>query len=255
MPALPVARARQRELTRASLGDRFVGDAGDRLGAEAFEQHRLGLRARQAARLEIEGLLGIERGDRRAVTAEHVVGEDLEFGLGVHLRLGREQDRLRLHRAVGLLRAALDDDLALENADALVGDDGAIEFAADPMGRGVNHLQRRVGAIAAIDQREAAEIDLRLVARLLDEQLTAVERPAGDQREGGKFGALRQFAGLGLDMQPGVVPDRDDMGDFGARRDSERGRDVALRRRAGAEEATRRNSRARPPPRSRAIVE
>ena len=78
----------------------------------------LRLRSRHAARLQIEQLLGIERADRRAVAADDVVGENLELGLVVHRRVRRQQDRLRLHAAVGLLRAWPDDHLALKHADA-----------------------------------------------------------------------------------------------------------------------------------------
>ena len=81
---------------------------------------------------QIEHLLGIERSDRRAVPAHDVVGEDLKLRLLIHLRPRRQQNGLRLHRAIGLLRRLLDDDLPLKHADRVVVDDRAIEFAARP---------------------------------------------------------------------------------------------------------------------------
>ena len=91
------------------------------------------------------------------MAADHIVGEDLEFRLRVHLRPRRQQNGLRLHRSVGLLRRSLDDDLALKDANRVVVDDRAIEFAARPARRGMNDLQRRVGAPVAVDQRQSAE--------------------------------------------------------------------------------------------------
>jgi hypothetical protein len=50
------------------------------------------------------------------VRAFHVVGVDLEFGLGEELRVIVQKQRLADLVAVGLLRAGLHEDLALEHA-------------------------------------------------------------------------------------------------------------------------------------------
>ena len=95
--------------------------------------------------------------------------------------LGRQQDRLRLHAAVGLLRVRLDDHLALEHAGRLVGDDMPVEFAALAARRGVDDLERRVGVAASVEQAEAAEPDFAPVADEPDENLPAHQRAAGDE--------------------------------------------------------------------------
>jgi hypothetical protein len=43
------------------------------------------------------------------VPADDIVSEDLEFRLLVHLRPRRQQDSLRLHRPIGLLRRLADE--------------------------------------------------------------------------------------------------------------------------------------------------
>ena len=73
-------------------------------------------------------------------------------GFLIHLRAGREKNSLRLHRAIGLLRRFLNDNLSLKHSDRVIVDNRAIEFAARPSRRGMNDLQRRVGASGAVDK-------------------------------------------------------------------------------------------------------
>ncbi len=113
----PAGRARRRNDARNRLRQRFVADAGRsprrrKLRAASLPPASFGM----PRALQIEDLLRVDRGDGRAVAADDVVGEDLELGLRVHLRLRRQEHGLRLHRAVGLLRAWRDDDLALKDA-------------------------------------------------------------------------------------------------------------------------------------------
>ena len=81
-------------------------DAFDRLADEGLDHQRLGLLGRDAARPQIEQQILVERAGGRAVAALHVVGKDLELGLVVGLGLLRQQQRVRRHLGVGLLRVA-----------------------------------------------------------------------------------------------------------------------------------------------------
>ena len=68
--------------------------------------------------LQIEQQILVERAGGRAVAALHVVGEDLQLRLVVGLGGLRQQQRVRRHPGVGLLRVRAHDDLALEHAAA-----------------------------------------------------------------------------------------------------------------------------------------
>ena len=171
------------------------------------------------------------------MAAVHVVGKDLEFGLVVHRRLRRQQDRPRLHLAVGLLRARLDDHFALEDADRLVGDDVAVEFAALAAWGGVHHLQRGVGVAAPVEQAQASKPDPRPLAFEDGEGLPPHQRAAGDEAETVESRALGEPHDLTFDMEARRVLDQGDMGGGRAGREVEPGRDMALRAGAGADEA------------------
>ena len=108
----------------------LVLDSVDGLPSKSLEQHRLRVAVRDAARLQIEHLFGIERSDRRPMSAHDVVGEDLKLRLLIHLRPRRQENGLGLHRAVGFLRRLLDDNLSLKHTDRVVINDRAIELAA-----------------------------------------------------------------------------------------------------------------------------
>ena len=104
----------------------IVGDGIDGFGQESAHQHRPCLAVRNAAAAQIEQLLGIEFADRRAVAALHVVGEYLEFRLGIDLGVRRQQQRAVHLITVGALRAARHFDTALEHTARL-----AVEHIAD----------------------------------------------------------------------------------------------------------------------------
>ena len=81
-----------------------VLDLGDRLVEEGEHQQLLGLAPRHAARGQVEERGLVDRAAGRAVRALHVVGVDLELGLGEELAVLVEQQRLADLVAVGLLR-------------------------------------------------------------------------------------------------------------------------------------------------------
>ena len=118
------------------------------------------------------------------MAADHVVGEDLQFRLVVHAGAVRQQQRLRLHRAVGLLRERRHADLALKHAGRGVVDDVAENLAALAARALVPHEQRRVGVIAPAQQRRAAEPCLHVLSRERGEYLAAKQTAAFNQAEG-----------------------------------------------------------------------
>src|SRR5260370_3267699 len=129
----------------------------DCLADEGLDEERLGFGLRNAARLQIEQQVLVQRPGRRAVAALHIVGENLELRLVVGFGVLREQQRLRHHLAVGLLRARTDDDLALEYAAALAVEHRLIELAAEPARNRVVDDQLVVDMLAALDQIPAVE--------------------------------------------------------------------------------------------------
>ena len=82
-------------------------DLLDRLADEGLRSAAPRLPSRNAARHQIEQQIVIERAGGRAMAADHVVGEDFELRLVVGLGLVRQQQRMRHHLGVGLLRVRL----------------------------------------------------------------------------------------------------------------------------------------------------
>ena len=169
------------------IDQQLVLDSVDGLPSKSLEQHRLGVAVRDAPRLQIEHLFGVERSDRRSVSAHDVVGEDLQLRLLIHLRARGQENSLGLHGAIGLLRRFLDDNLSLKHSDRVVIDDRAIEFAAGPGRRSMNDLQRRVGASGAVDKRQSAKRQLRLISGHPDKNLPPRELAARNESKGGKL--------------------------------------------------------------------
>src|ERR687886_407860 len=78
---------------------------------EALDDQLLGRRAVQAATLQVENHLLVDRPDRRAVgAADHVVVQDLQLGVRVGFGSIREQDVLLLLAGLGLARRLVDAD-------------------------------------------------------------------------------------------------------------------------------------------------
>ena len=99
----------------------FMRDLLDRFADEGLDQQRFGfLLVECRATSDRTCRSGSRRAGGGAVAADHVVGEDFQLRLVVGLGFVGEQQRVRHHLGVGLLRVRLDDDLALEHAVALV---------------------------------------------------------------------------------------------------------------------------------------
>ena len=91
----------------------------------------------EAARAQVEERVGVELPDARAVAALHVVGVDLELGLGVHLCARAEQQvgiRLVRVRLLGVRDARSP---AAEHALRASAEDPLVELAARAVGHGV----------------------------------------------------------------------------------------------------------------------
>ena len=160
-------------------------DALERFADKRLDQQGAGLVLRDAARLEIEQKLLVDLARGRAVAAHHVVGEDLELGLGIELgRLG-EQERLGHLLAVGLLRVGRDDDLALEHAARLAVEHGLEQLAAGAAGHGMLDEQRGVAMLAPAHEQGAGDVERRAFAGE-----TRIGLAAGDARPGRELEGL-----------------------------------------------------------------
>ncbi len=157
-------------------------DALDRFAQKRLDQQRLGFRRRNAARHQIEFQLLVERAGGGAVTALHVVGENFKLRLVVGLRTLGQKQRLRHHLGVGLLRAVAHDDAALEHAVGLAVEHGLEHLAALAAARDVVGDERRIGVLAVLDQRSAADAGHGVLAVEVQEDLVAHHRAA--DREG-----------------------------------------------------------------------
>ena len=90
-------------------------DAVDDVLREGIGQQVAGIRETDAARLQVEHCFGVQLADGRAVRAAHVVGQNLQFGLGVDDGVVGEHQVLVGLLGVGLLRVLADEDLAVED--------------------------------------------------------------------------------------------------------------------------------------------
>ncbi len=86
----PVARLRHQRLAQ-----RLIVDGFNRFTDESLDHQRLGFLLRNAARLQIEQQIVIERTGGGAMAADHVVGEDFQFRLVIGFGLFRQQQRMR----------------------------------------------------------------------------------------------------------------------------------------------------------------
>src|SRR5580698_481093 len=153
----------------------------------------------------------IERSNRRSVSAHDVIGENLELRLLVHLRPWGQENSLGFHGAIGLLRRLLDNHLPLKDADSVVIDDRAIEFPTDASGRGMNDLQRRIGASNAVYERQSAKRRFGSISSDPDKNLPARKLAARNESKGCKLRALGELANLRFDVQPRLVANDRDM--------------------------------------------
>src|SRR6266567_5066485 len=82
------------EVPRERIVDRLIRKTFDRVLEKSPDEKAFRLTLWNAARAQIEQRVLIERADRRAVPADHVVGEDYQLRLGISFGAGRKQQRL-----------------------------------------------------------------------------------------------------------------------------------------------------------------
>ena len=99
-PSQPAEASRQSASRSASSSTSL-----ERLADEGLDQQRAGFASGMPRASQIEQQVLVDLAAGRAVAADHVVGEDLELGLGIELGRLRQHQRLRHLLAVGLLRA------------------------------------------------------------------------------------------------------------------------------------------------------
>ena len=133
----------QRRIDSASR-TRLVLRSVERIGDEGAQSAALGLGSADAAAVEVEERLRVELADRRAMRAFHVVGEDLELGLGIDRRRALEQQPLQRLLAIGLLRVARDLDLAERDRRRLRPPSRAPDLAAGAVGRASWRMSRSI---------------------------------------------------------------------------------------------------------------
>ena len=162
----------------------LVLDAVGGLVDKGFEQHGLGIAFGQAARLGVEQLVFVELRHGCAMSADDVICKNFQLGLVVHCGTVRQQDRLALHGAIGLLCARRDDHLALIDANGVAIEDRLEIFAALPVRGDMLDDQRRVDMIATFQQIGPRQLAFRLFTIKAQEDLTAQQTATARQRVG-----------------------------------------------------------------------
>ena len=203
------------------FSQRLDVDALDHLARESVDEQAARLVLAQAARAQVEHGVRRHLSDRRAVLALHVVGVDLEIGLGVDQAVLGEQQVLVVDLGVGLLRAFPDDDRAVEDGPRLAVEHSFIELAARAVGDGVVDQGMIVEVLTAAHEVKAVERDVGALAGEQHVDVVAHELPAqGDDVRGQpavaldarlKRGDVQRSVALALQTvmrEPGVFSDK-----------------------------------------------
>src|SRR5581483_819520 len=198
-------RAQQR------LTDTHVRDPLDRLADEGLDQQSLSFFFRNTTRHQVELQRAVDGTGRRAMAALHVVGEDLEFRLVVRFRLVGEQKRMARHFGVGLLGVRLDNDLALENAVALILENGTEALPAGAATRGMTDNEGIVDVLTSFQQRRPANRSLGSLAFKARKNLIAYDGAASRVNEAivGRPGPDRQAQRGNAQRSVPVIADHD----------------------------------------------
>ena len=118
------------------------------------------------------------------MAADHVVGVDLELGLGIELGVLRQHQHLGHLLAVALLCVGPHDHLTLEDAMCLVGEHALEELAALAAGHRMVDHQRGVDVLGAAPQERARDVELGTLALEGDEEVVAREARRRGELEG-----------------------------------------------------------------------
>jgi len=152
------------------------------LGREAARQQGPGLARSHGPRSQVEESLFVELADARAVAALHVVGVDLELGLGVDLGpLAEQQVRVRL-QCIGLGRLGAHEHTAAEDAPRILGQHSLVELPARAVGRRVVDQGVVVDVLPGGGEEEPVQVGFR--ARLGQERGEFIAHQRAAQRQG-----------------------------------------------------------------------
>ena len=149
MGAHEPASARRRECSRRFeqrlfqvLANARNTDAVDDVARERVNQKIARVRLADAARAQVEHRFFVELADGRAVRAAHIVGQNLQLGLGVDHRIfGKHQVLVGL-LGVGLLRVLAHENLAVEHGARCAVQNAFVELVAGGVRLGM--VERRV---------------------------------------------------------------------------------------------------------------
>ncbi|ENN89137.1 hypothetical protein RHSP_61761 [Rhizobium freirei PRF 81] len=161
------------------LDQGFVFQFLDDLGYEGIDQHGAGLVPRNAASHQIVEMVRVDIGNRCAMAALNVVGEDLKLRLDRELGIVGHQQRVAGHARIRLLRIGRNTDHALEDTT------GTVEHhVADDLGRtGVRNVmtehQRHIRMRIATQQIDAANLQIGALAAHLHMQFLAHQLATG----------------------------------------------------------------------------
>ena len=131
-----------------------------------------------AAALEVEELVGLQAADRGAVGALHVIGHDLELGLGVDPRPVREQQVAAQLGRVGPLGFTGNPHRTVEDAPALAGRHGLVHLIELPFRARELHEAVGVSDLLPPDQLQAPQGGVGLAVHLHQARFMAGQSPA-----------------------------------------------------------------------------
>src|SRR5262249_18120411 len=146
------------------------------------EQDLAGRGLFDAARAHIEEGVLLDLADGGAVSALHVVGVDLELGLGVDLRVVGEQQVAVGLLGVGLLRVRVNDDAPVEDAVGALVEDAVIKLAAAAVRAGMLDEHVVVHVLGAAPDEEA--VDEALAAFPREHRMNVIANQAAAQKYG-----------------------------------------------------------------------
>src|SRR5712692_6596458 len=131
--------------------DRWDLDLLDHFLGKAVSQNVARELRPDAAAFEIKELVFLELADRRTMRTLHIIGENFELGLGIHLRIvGQQQILVRLLR-VGQLRAMAHKHFAVEDRPRLAVENALVKLMAGAVRLPVINHRMRVGVLVTVN--------------------------------------------------------------------------------------------------------
>mmetsp|Transcript_18144 Transcript_18144/g.28189 ORF Transcript_18144/g.28189 Transcript_18144/m.28189 type:complete len:595 (-) Transcript_18144:429-2213(-) len=163
----------------------------DRFGQKGQRQKIGGNLRRNTARAQIKQRFLIDGPGRATMRTDHVIGVDLKLGLGQKLAVIVQEQGLADLVAIGLLRARLDQDLALKHAHGPVAQHLLEHLTAFAAQRIMGDEHGVIVMKVTVANTGPSHMSDGIVARQLDHAIIAGEPPVHGQRKAfeGAFGA------------------------------------------------------------------